>query len=222
MEAWAFDFDYTLGDTTGGILECIAYGLGTLGFPAPEREAMRATIGLSLDRTLFELTGCDGEREAREFTRLFMERADEVMVASASLYPQTVPLLRALREEGVRTAVVTTKAAFRIRGIFEKFGVPDLVDVIVGSDMVKNEKPHPEALLTALRMLHTAPENAIYIGDSAVDARCAMDAGVPFAGVLTGTAARRDLEAFPHLAVVRDLAELERVRKSRRWDRGTR
>lgn len=211
MDAVIFDFDYTLGDTTDGILKSITHGLTGLGFPAADSEAMRRTIGLSLPETLARLTGTTDPEKARVFTRLFMEKADEVMVASASLYPWTLPLLKRLREKGVKTAIVTTKARFRIEGIFEKFGALDLVDVIVGCDMVKNEKPHPEALLLALNELHTSPERAIYIGDSTVDARCAQSAGVPFAGVLTGTTGAAELEAYPHAAVAADLEELEKT-----------
>ncbi len=208
MKACIFDFDYTLGDTTEGILECISSSLEKLGFPPAGREEMRRTIGLSLDATLERLTGCRDADTAREFTKLFMRRADDVMVASAVFYPEALPLLGELHEKGVLTAIVTTKAAFRIRGILDKFSARDLVDVIVGSDMVKNEKPHPEALLLALRLLNVGPEEALYIGDSAVDAACARDAGVPFAAVLTGTTGEAAFRAYPHTALFRDLSGL--------------
>lgn len=206
MRAVLFDFDYTLGDTTEGILTCIRYGLAVLGFPPASREEMRRTIGLGLGPTLAKLTGCCDADKARAFTRAFMEKADEVMVDSARLYPDTVPVLRSLHNSNIRTAVVTTKAAFRIRDIFERFGLADLVDVIVGSDMVKNEKPHPEPILMALDMLDVRPEEALYVGDSPVDAECAARAGVPFAGVLTGTAGREELSAFAHVRVEETLS----------------
>ncbi len=211
MRAVIFDFDYTLGDTTEGILACLSYGLGKLGFPSAGREEMRRTIGLSLPASLQRLTGCSDAEKGREFTRLFMEKADEVMVDSASLYPGTVPLLGELKEKGAATAIVTTKAKFRIEGILNKFGASDLIDVTVGSDMVKNEKPHPEALLLALSLLNIEPEDAIYIGDSAVDARCAQSAGVAFAGVTTGTTGAEELERFPHILIAPDLSEIRRL-----------
>lgn len=208
MKALIFDFDYTLGDTTEGILDCLSRGLRELGFPPAGREEMRRTIGLSLPVALERLTGCADAEMGRRFSRIFMARADEVMVASASLYGGTAPLLRELKERGIGTAIVTTKAAFRIRGILEKFGVRDLVDVIVGSDMVENEKPHPEALELALSMLGIGPGEAVYVGDSDVDARCARSAGVPFAGVTTGTTPAETLAGYPHMLVARDLSEL--------------
>lgn len=208
MRAVIFDFDYTLGDTTEGILACISCGLEGLGFPPAAREDMRRTIGLSLGPTLERLTGCADPARARKFTRRFMAKADEVMVASAQLYPDTIPIPESLHNAGIKTAIVTTKAAFRIRAILGRFRIPRLVDAIVGSDMVENEKPHPEPLLMALHMLGVGPEEALYVGDSPVDARCAQSAGVAFAGVLTGTAGRGELEAFPHVRLAGSLMEI--------------
>lgn len=211
IRAFLFDFDYTLGDTTQGILTCIGYALEKLGFPPADREAARRTIGLSLPAALERLTGCAQEAAGREFSRLFMEKADEVMVASAALYPETLPLLTALKAGGSATAIVTTKARFRIEGILDKYGARELVDVIVGSDTVSREKPDPEALNTALALMHIPAAEAIYIGDNTVDAACARSAGVAFAGVLTGTTARRELEEYPHLFIARDLGQLRRM-----------
>ncbi len=203
-----FDFDYTIGDSTEGILTCLGYGLSKLGFPPASREAMRATIGLSLGPALYELTGCGDAAAAREFTRLFMEKADEVMVDASRLLPGAEELLRYLKAQKILTGVVTTKASYRIRAIFEKLGLPELLDTVIGSNDVKNEKPHPEPVFLALERLGVDAGEALYVGDSEVDARCAMDAGVDFAGVLNGTTTREALECYPNVLIARDLTEL--------------
>ena len=43
--AVCFDFDYTLADTTDSIVAGFQHGLTKLGWPAPDREAVRATVG---------------------------------------------------------------------------------------------------------------------------------------------------------------------------------
>ena len=120
MKAVVFDFDYTLGDSTEGILECLSYGLERLGFPPAGREDMRRTIGLSLGPALEALTGCADRDKAAEFTRLFMEKADEVMVARSELFPGSEEVLRDIRSRGLRTGIVTTKASYRIWKILDK------------------------------------------------------------------------------------------------------
>lgn len=208
MKAVVFDFDYTLGDSTEGILECLSYGLERLGFPPAGREDMRRTIGLSLGPALEALTGCADRDKAAEFTRLFMEKADEVMVARSELFPGSEEVLRDIRSRGLRTGIVTTKASYRIWKILDKCGVRELMDAVVGCNDVKNEKPHPEPLLKAAELLGVELTDMLYIGDSAVDAKCAMAAGVKFAGVLTGTTSREELERYPHVCIARDLPTL--------------
>ena len=45
-----------------------------------------------------------------------------------------------------------------------------VIDVIIGGDDVKNEKPDPEGLLTAIQKLNVSKNQALYVGDSIVDA----------------------------------------------------
>ncbi|WP_224268759.1 HAD family hydrolase [Haloprofundus salinisoli] len=56
----------------------------------------------------------------------------------------------------------------------------DYVDSVVGRDSVATRKPDPEPLLATLRGLDVAPENALFVGDSARDERTAERAGVAF------------------------------------------
>ena len=80
-----FDFDYTLADSSDGIIESINYALSGLGLPVVDGDAIRRTIGLSLGETLVALAGEDERARAQEFTRLVVEWADEVMADSITL-----------------------------------------------------------------------------------------------------------------------------------------
>ena len=44
-----FDFDYTLGDATDCIVAGFRYAFARLGLPEPEYEAVRYTIGMTLE-----------------------------------------------------------------------------------------------------------------------------------------------------------------------------
>ena len=103
---------------------------------------------------------------------------------------------------------MTTKYHYRIDQILDKFQIAGLVDVIVGAEDVKAEKPSPEGLLYAMEQLGADRSEVLYTGDSVVDAKTAAAAAVDFAGVLTGTTSSREFEPFDHICIVRDLAEL--------------
>ena len=79
-QAVVFDFDYTLGDSTEGILSSVRYGMERLGRGPMERESVRRTIGLSLQETYRALTGDSSGEQAEKFAAYFREQADKVMV----------------------------------------------------------------------------------------------------------------------------------------------
>ena len=103
---------------------------------------------------------------------------------------------------------MTTKFHYRIEQILAKFDAHDLIDLIVGAEDVKIEKPNPEGLLWAVEHLGAEKSNVLYVGDSVVDARTAQNAKVDFAGVLTGTTTREEFEEYPNLCIVDNISQI--------------
>ena len=186
FKAVCFDFDYTLGDCTDSIVAGFQYGLTGLGWPAPDREAVRRTVGFLLEDAYSMLTGdLDPENQAR-FRALFSEVAVERQRQETTLLPGAAELLRGLKDRGVKTAIVSTKRGDTIQFILERLGLDDTVDM-VGSADVKRHKPDPEGLLFALDRLGVEPGETLFCGDTVLDAGAAKNAGTRFAAVLGGT-----------------------------------
>lgn len=200
-----FDFDYTLGDSTDGIVLCANYALECLGYQPADRETIRRTIGLHLQEVYHVLAkeqGQEGEEaKENEFARLFMEKADQVMTEKSSFYPGVLPCVRQWKEQGYKLGVVTTKYRHRIEGILEKYKETELFDIIIGGDSVKHPKPDPEGLWQVLEIWNVSKQEVLYVGDSLVDARTAQAAGVDFAGVTTGTTTKEALGQYPNIGV---------------------
>ncbi len=194
--AIVFDFDYTLGDSTEGIILSVNYALEKLGYPAKGFSEIKKTIGLSLPETYMALIPDGSREEANRFRELFVERADDVMVMNTQLYDCTEEVLTKLKEMGVRVGIVTTKFRYRIEAILKKFEAEHLVDCIVGAEDVKIEKPNPEGLLRTIDSFHLTKDEALYVGDSFVDAITAENAGVDFVGVLTGMITEEEFDKY--------------------------
>ena len=79
--------------------------------------------------------------------------------------------------------------------------------MIVGVENVKNVKPHPEGLRLALEKLGVNKEEAIYIGDSFVDALASQNAEIPFVGVLTGTTDMEEFKKYKSIKICKDIKE---------------
>ncbi len=196
LKAIIFDFDYTLGDSTNGIALSINYALEQLGYATKNLADIKRTIGLSLKETYHALTLRDNADEAEQFAKLFKEKADCVMVDNTELYHGVKDILQKLKEKGYKTAIVTTKFHYRIEQILSKFDAKELIDLIVGAEDVKVEKPNPEGLLWAIAHLNVGKDEVLYVGDSIVDAKTAENAGVEFAATLTGTTTRNDFGRY--------------------------
>ena len=201
LKAILFDFDYTLGNSEEGIILSSNYALVTMGYPEASREAICRTIGLTLPHTYTVLTGDDNPERAQEFMRLFMLRADDVMTANTRLYDGVLDMLRDIKSRGMAIGIVTTKYAYRIDAIFEKYHARDLLDIVVGADSVKAKKPDPEGALLAMTTLGVQKDEVLYVGDSVVDAKTAQAAGVSFCAVLTGTTPAEDFAPYPALCI---------------------
>lgn len=201
-----FDFDFTLGDSSEGIIECTNYALKTLGYSEKSPEDIRKTIGLSLSEMFFRLGSADSIDKTDEFARLYREKADKVITASTTLYDGALEVLRKLRSSGIHSGIVTTKFHYRIDHILSKFAASDLIDIIIGGDDVLHEKPSPEGLLKAIEMLGADKREVLYVGDSLVDAQTAQSASVDFAAVLTGTTT--DFSAYDNVFIAEDLNKI--------------
>ena len=186
FKAVCFDFDYTLGDGTDSIVAGFQYGLTQLGWPAPDREAIRATIGYLLEDSYAMLTGDSDPARQAQFRTLFTQAALERQRRETILFPGAAELLRALKAQGIKTAIVSTKRGDTIEVILERLGVADTIALVIGSADVKRHKPDPEGLLAAMDRLGVAPEETLFCGDTVLDAGAAQNAGTHFAAVLNG------------------------------------
>src|SRR2546421_9550486 len=97
VQAIVCDFDFTLADSSPGVVVCVNAALASLGCAQAPAARIRATIGLSLPHTLQSLTGIEDPDRAAEFTRQFVAHADRVMHGLTTVYPWVAETVQALR-----------------------------------------------------------------------------------------------------------------------------
>ncbi|WP_392390725.1 HAD family hydrolase [Micromonospora chalcea] len=84
-------------------------------------------------------------------------------------YPDTEPVLGALRSAGVKVAVVSN-IGFDLRPLFAAWDLDGLVDAYALSYEVGRCKPDPGIFLRACGMLGVDPERTLMVGDTPADA----------------------------------------------------
>ena len=207
-KAICFDFDYTLGDSTDSIVAGFAHAMTKLGYPVPDRETVRKTVGYMLEDAFTIISGDDSPENRAKFRPYFIEVALERQRRETTLFPGAVELLRGLKEQGIKCGIVSSKRGDTIEIIMDRYKVLDCLELVIGSHDVKNHKPHPEGLLWAMERLGVEKEEVLFCGDTVIDAETAKRAGCDFAAVLNGTTEAEAFDAWPHVHISPDLFDL--------------
>lgn len=130
-----------------------------------------------------------------------------------------VDLLRAARDAGLRSGIVSNIGRLALDGATQRLGLRDFVESVLSRDDVRLMKPSPEGLCRVLAGWQLSPMEALFVGDSLTDVRTARSAGVPVAIVAGGESSAAALEAEPPDHYVVSLSEVRRllVKAPDRW-----
>ena len=202
-----FDFDYTLVDSARGTIDGVNFAFSQMELPLASDDTIRRAIGLSLPDILMSLAGETDPKRMDEFTRFFLQRADETMVALAEFYEGVPETVQALQQLDIQLAIVSQKNRHYIQGILAKENLVDTFPVIIGGGDAAY-KPNPEGLQMAIARTNSNPENCLYVGDSVTDAKTARRAGITFIATLSGVTPREAFEDYNTYAVIEDVPDL--------------
>ena len=170
-----FDFDGTLVNTNDVIIaswqHTYMYYLGR----EESLEKITACFGepllLTMEREFPEVD----PRESAEVYRNFQkENADELV----KIFPGIKELLESLKTDGFRMGVVTSRTRESAQRYMDMFGIGDYFEEMVSCDDTDIHKPNPEPILLCLKKMGITAEEALMVGDSPFDIKCANNARV--------------------------------------------
>ena len=205
---YLFDFDYTLADSSRGIVTCFRNVLNKHGYTNVTDEDIKRTIGKTLEESFSILTGVTDEEQLAGFKSEYRKEADTHMTINTVLFLETKSVLLALKDAGAFIGIISTKYRYRIKEMLDQHFPGSFFNIIIGGEDVQTAKPSPEGLLLAIKQLHVTKAETLYIGDSTVDAATAKAAGVDFAGVTHGVTTIEELAKYPHWKIMSSLEEL--------------
>lgn len=205
---YLFDFDYTLVDSSRGIVTCFQIVLHRHGYTKVTEGAIKRTIGKTLEDSFSILTGITDTEQLIALRKEYSKESDTYMNVNTFLFPDTVSTLIKLKDQGAKLGIISTKHRYRIQSFLEGKTPDGLFDIIVGGEDVSTPKPDPEGVLYAIGQLNADAGKTIYIGDSTVDAETAQAAEITFVGVTNGMTTREELQVYPNLQIIGSLSEL--------------
>ncbi len=204
MKAVFFDFDGTLVDSIGAIIESYRIAFETHRIPYPGDDEIGGLIGVGLDVIIGRFVSGQAVAAVTETYRshyLQLQRSGRVR-----LFPGYKDHLNTLQHAGFDLGIVTSKLHSFTVEFLQEHALSDSFAIITAAEDVTHKKPHPEPLLTAASACGLLPTECLYIGDTVHDGQAARAAEMPFAGVLTGTGTEQELAKFG--LVYQNLSEL--------------
>lgn len=168
-----FDLDGTLIDGTSAILDAFKVALDdTLRFDSKKIQAM---IGYPLE-VMFANLGFN-EEEIKLRIEKYRQCYETIYLAQTTLLPSVKEALL-LASSFADLAVVTTKSSLFSKNTLHHLGVLHFFRTVVGKDDVREAKPSAEPILKALKLINKGKENAFMVGDTSLDIKAALNAGI--------------------------------------------
>lgn len=185
MRLAVFDCDGTLVDGQADVCWAMARAFARAGLEAPDNQAVRRIVGLSLPaavRSLAPALSDDQNRAVTEFYRSSFRARREEGLLDEPLYDGIADLLHALHHAGWSLAVATGKSDRGLAACLATHGIADLFVSLQTADRHPS-KPHPAMLEAALAEAGALPSQAVMIGDTNFDMVMARSIGVAAIGV---------------------------------------
>ena len=172
-----FDWDGTLVDSAH------------LGLAAYEKSF--AALGVVFDREIYQSAYSPNWYSTYQALGLPKEKwqtADELWVrhydeSTADLVTGASETIAGLRDKGYRLGIVSSGNDCRVNREIHLFDMQDAFEVIICNEQMKNKKPHPEGLETAMQLLGCEPARTAYVGDSPEDILMGQRANLLTVGV---------------------------------------
>lgn len=195
-----FDCDGVMFDTAKANEAYYNNVLAHFGLPQMTEEKRRYTQMHTVDESIAYIFENDATliQPAKDYQRRMRYTP---FIKRMEIEPFLVPLLEFLKSEYM-TAIATNRTDTMER-VLNEFDLAEYFDLVVTARDVTFPKPNPEALIKILDHFRVLPNQAVYIGDSAVDQQAAESSGVHFVAY-----GNRELSADFH---IQSLKEIETV-----------
>ncbi len=181
-----FDLDGTILDTLEDLKNSVNFALTENKLPERSLSEVRSFVGngirLLIERAVPKNTdnACI-DRVFEDFKRRYKDHSAD----NTKPYDGIELTLNVLKAEAVKLAVVSNKADFAVQTLVKDY-FPDTFDIAVGERDGVRRKPYPDSVVTVLESLGCEKTDAVYIGDSEVDAETAGNVGIDCIAVTWG------------------------------------
>ena len=208
-EAVIFDWDGTLVDSTGRIVEAMQLASADAGMTKLSDFDIKQIIGLGLPEAICELWPKleQDVSTLNEMRRLYNLHYMSDLRSVMTFYDHAENLLTGLLRANLDIAVATGKSRQGLDRAFREFKIGHMFRDSRCADETKS-KPHPLMLEELSSSLGVDPSAMVMIGDTEFDLKMANAAGIDGVAITHGAHDEKKLKACNPVMVVDSLKEL--------------
>ena len=188
-----FDMDGTVLDTLEDITDSVNYILKKYGYPERTIEEIRHFVGNGasylMDKALPQGKETSNFAEIMEEYKVYYKEHCNIKTGP---YTGIKELMAELGKRGYKMAIVSNKPMASVLEL-NKVYYSEYIDIAIGVTEGLKRKPAPDECLEAMRLLDSKSEETIYVGDSEVDHKTAVNTGLKCISCLWGFRTKEEL-----------------------------
>lgn len=195
-KAVLFDMDGTLIDASGDILENLNMTLKKYGYAEITLAEARRFVGNGAKKLVeraLKNAPCDNFEEVLDCYNNAYNFCDG---HNTKIYPGMSELVKKLKKEGYKTAVVSNKPQDGANEVVKRFFPDAHFDYVFGQRDGVKTKPDRGCVDFTLSQLGVTTEEAVFVGDSDTDFLTMKNAGTDGVCVLWGYRSKEELSAL--------------------------
>lgn len=198
FKALIFDWDGTLANSTGQIVNAIQAACAEVGLPIPDDKSANHVIGLSLPQAMRTVSPT-ANPEQQQALVLAYQKHYLAGPQKTTLFQGVHQALAQLNERYLLT-VATGKGR---PGLNRALAETDTAGLFVSTRTVNEcaSKPNPDMILSLCDELGLYPKDVLMIGDTTHDLLMAHNAGAPAVALSTGAHDVETLNTAPYLTL---------------------
>lgn len=195
FKAVIFDLDGTLLYTLDDLADSLNQVLREEGLPTHNNEDYRLMVGNGLEMLVARAlpAGLRIPAHVRPVLKKFVELYRARQCDQTRPYTGVKDMLKALSGKGIKLAILSNKNHSNTVEIVEHY-FPGIFQAVMGMKAEYPGKPDPAGALEIAAQLALLPQQIIFLGDSNVDIKTAIAAGMFPVGAAWGYRSREELQ----------------------------
>jgi len=202
-----FDWDGTVMDSIGKIVNCVQGAAKALNIAVPGHHQAKQIIGLSLETAFATLFPSADKPTLLLLCEAYKDIYLHQDKTATPLFAGAVELFERLRQQDYLLAVATGKTRVGLNRMLEETNTAHFFATSRCADEAKS-KPDPQMLQLILAELACSADQALMVGDTTHDLAMAHAIHMPRVGITHGVHSALDFAPFAPKAVIDSLPEL--------------